>query len=187
MTIRAFISVDLDEPQLISKVRLVKGALSSLGLDMKLVEDENLHITLVFLGDLPDHKVGLVKDSLREVSHNAFKLHLKGVGCFPSCGRPRVIWIGAEEGAVELIELYSKVARALRQSGVSFKEERGYTPHLTVARVRSGRNVAKLARSIEMLSNEDFGWMEVREFRLKKSTLTPKGPIYETISSYKLL
>lgn len=187
IAMRTFVSVDLEDPMVLSRVKRVKDSLESLDVDLKPVEDENLHITLIFIGEISDIQAELVKEALGEVSFPTFTAHLKGVGCFPSCNRPRVIWIGVREGAEKLIELYRRVAGALRRTKVQFEEERDYTPHLTIARVRSGRNVWRLSEAIVGLEDEDFGWIRVAEFRLKKSTLTPRGPIYETISSYKLL
>jgi len=185
--VRAFVSIDVEDPGLVSRVGLLKGAIASTGADVKLVEDENLHLTLAFLGELPESSVALVSEALRGVSHAPFRLHLKGVGCFPSCSRPRVVWVGAAEGGEEVEALHRKVASALRRAGFSLEEEGGFEPHLTVARVRSGRGVERLKKLIEGYADEDFGWLEVREFRLKKSTLTPRGPIYETLASFALV
>jgi len=186
MSIRTFISVDIEDPNVLPKIKLVKNSLSSLGADLKLVEDENLHLTLVFIGEVPESQVTIIKNALKEVKHRPFKIHLYGAGCFPTCNKPRVLWISTKEGSEEMIELYKKIASSLRKERISFEEERNYVPHLTIARVRSNKNIAKVTKLLEALIDEDFGWVEVREFRLKKSTLTPKGPIYETLASFSL-
>lgn len=186
MSIRTFVSVDVEDAQVLSKIKLIKDGLSSLGADVKLVEDENLHLTLVFIGEVPEALVAAIKGALQRVSMRPFRVHLHGAGCFPSCSRPRVVWIGVKEGSDEMVELYKKVSSSLRNEGIGFEYERDYTPHLTIARVRSGRNVSKLVKYVESLTEEDFGWINVRELRLKKSTLTPRGPIYETLASFEL-
>lgn len=186
MSMRTFISIDIEDVNIISKISLIKNTLSSLGLDLKLVEDENLHLTLVFIGEIPETILSPLKESLSTVVHKSFKMHLSGAGCFPSCNKPRVLWIGVSEGSDEIIELHRKITNALKRGGIPFEKEKDFTPHLTIARIKSNRNVNKLSKFMETIINEDFGWIEVREFRLKKSILTPKGPIYETLNSFKL-
>jgi 2'-5' RNA ligase len=186
MSIRTFISVDIEDPNVLSKIKLVKNSLSSLGADLKLVEDENLHLTLVFIGEVPEPQITVIKHALQEVKRKPFRIHLYGAGCFPTCNRPRVLWIGTKEGSEEMTQLYKKITSSLRKEKISFEEEKDYTPHLTIARVRSNKNIGKIAKLLEALIDEDFGWIEVKEFRLKKSTLTPKGPIYETLASFSL-
>lgn len=186
MVVRLFVGVDIRSPSVLSKLRLAKGSLESSGADLKLVEDENLHITLVFIGEVEERVVPLIREALSGVAFGRFSAHLKGVGCFPSCTRPRVIWVGISEGAEKLVELHKLVAGALRRQRIPFESEKGYVPHLTLARVRSGKNLDKLWRILQGLEHEDFGFEEVLDFRLKKSTLTPKGPVYENLHVFPL-
>ncbi|RLG42822.1 MAG: RNA 2',3'-cyclic phosphodiesterase, partial [Thermoproteota archaeon] len=113
------------------------------------------------------------------------RARLFGVGAFPSMSRPRVIWVGVEEGREELVRLMRWVDSRLRRLGFP-REDREPHPHLTIARVKWLRDRESLKRVLSSLLSTDFGEIEVREIRLKKSTLTPKGPIYETLASIPL-
>ncbi|MFX1405246.1 MAG: RNA 2',3'-cyclic phosphodiesterase, partial [Promethearchaeota archaeon] len=98
------------------------------------------------------------------------------VGCFRP-QRPRVIWIGVTTGADQLIEHQKFLGRELRAHGFP-SEKREYSPHLTVLRVRSGLHREELMQMVHKYANKEFGKFLVRAIKLKRSTLTPKGPIY---------
>src|SRR3989338_1382139 len=120
---RAFVAVELGDE--------VRGKLAQLQLDLpdevRRVKPENLHLTLSFLGEIDDEKVGLVKGALDSVSTGAFELECKGVGAFPSADFVRVVWAGALGEGLRL--LHSQVNYALKSVG--FKEER-FSPHITI-------------------------------------------------------
>jgi len=181
---RLFVAVDMSEEirerlnelcQLVGKFRGVKP-----------VEKKNLHITLMFLGEVPDRRVEVVKEKLREVKTAPFKLHLKGVGFFPSAGQVRVIWVGVEEGKEEISKLADLVGNSMKKLG--FKRDKGFVAHATIARIKriAAEDKRRLLQALEPYMNEDFGWMDVKEFKLKKSTLTSSGPIYEDLEIYEL-
>ena len=112
-------------------------------------------------------------------------MEFKGVGTFPNIRNPRVIWVGIEKGASELSEIYGQLEPKLRKIGL-IPDKKGFSPHLTIARVRSGRNRSELVNILGDLKLYDFGVMRADILRLKKSTLTPTGPIYSTIHEIKL-
>ncbi len=174
--VRLFVAIDLSDEVKRSIVKF-RDAVSGSGADVKPVEYENLHITLRFLGEVPQQLVNEVKASLSRLSFSRFKIHVKGVGAFPSATRPRVIWVGVEEGSEELNRLHEVVEGLVGKYGVD--EEERFTPHITVARVR-GR-LGRLSDVLREWEGFDFGWQEVANVKLKKSTLTPKGPIYEDL------
>ncbi len=103
--IRSFVSIDLEDEQILSKVESIMSSLSSLGGDFKPVERENIHLTLKFLGNVSPAKLAEVKSALAEVKFQPFALEIKGAGAFPSLKRMNVIWVGVGEGwsQVELI------------------------------------------------------------------------------------
>lgn len=178
--VRCFIAVDIDRPELRARLREVQEGLASLGCDLKLVEPENIHITLRFLGEVPRGVVEGVAKALSGLRAQPFNLSLRGLGAFPSASRPRVIWVGVAEGAIELSELHHQVEELIRPVG--FRPEReDFIPHVTIARVKSGRGLHRLADFVSRNSNFEVGSMMVEEVKLKRSVLTPGGPIYSDI------
>lgn len=174
---RLFIAVDLSE-ELREKIAPILKTISGLN-GVKAVEKENLHITLKFLGEVNEARVPAISEALKKVAFEPFKIYLKGFGFFPNERYARVAWIGIREGEEELRKLAEGVNSALKKVG--FKPE-SFTAHVTIARVKKpeGRKIVEVLRDLE----DDFGWMDVRDFRLKKSTLTSKGPIYEDLEVY---
>ena len=116
-----------------------------------------------------------IKNALKQVRFPKFKIKFYGLGAFPSEKHIRVVWIGVE--SKELVELAKQVQRLLGN------EER-FVPHLTIARVK--RKPLYLKEKLEKLKNIEIGEQVVDSFALKKSTLTPQGPIYEDLAVFGL-
>lgn len=135
---------------------------------VKFVEKENLHLTLRFLGEVDPNQV--IK-ALEDVEFEPFTVKLEGVGFFPNEKFVRVVWIGVGKGSEEIERLHEEVEKRLG------KDER-FVPHVTVARAKGRVEVLK-----KEFSSDEF---EVGSFSLFKSTLTPKGPIYEVIASFPI-
>ena len=180
--VRCFVAVDVEDPTVASRVAAVQQQLEAAGAKLKLVELENLHLTLRFIGEIPRELVERVAAALRSVEFAPFTVRFVGLGAFPNPRRPRVIWVGVEEGAKELSELSEKVNATLAKLKLP-KPDEEFTPHLTIARVKSG--VGSLPRIIEENKSVEFGSIVVDRIRLKKSTLTSRGPIYETLFEVK--
>ncbi len=178
--LRIFIAVDIEDPLIVGRIERVKDAITSTGVPMKPVETQNLHITLRFIGEVPLSTVEEVKDVLRSLNFKPFRIKLAGLGAFPSPSRPRVVWIGVAEGGEELARLRDEIERGLREIGIQ-PERQKFHPHLTIARVKGTRNIHSLVRIISEYSDYEFGEVMVDRVRLKKSILTRKGPIYETL------
>lgn len=146
------------------------------------------HLTLLFLGEIPSERVGTIGDALAPVGSAVapFDLTLEGVGAFPSPERPRVVWVGATEGAAELGELARRVREALRGEGTSAPEE-GFVPHLTLFRVRSGFD---RRRAEEVLTGKTPPptprRVHVGEFVLKESVLSSRGAVHRTLATFPL-
>ncbi len=177
---RVFVAIDFPDGEVKGRVLELQEALSESGADLKLVEAENLHITLRFLGETEINLVERVRMELSGIRFQPFKVLFEGVGAFPDLKRINVIWIDIVEGNVELADLYGKINQALLRCGFP-PERRGFSPHLTVARVRSKRNMERLSRRIAELNGIEIGGFEVDSFRLKRSTLTQGGPVYSTL------
>lgn len=177
--IRCFIAIDVDDPLIVSKLVEVQRGLQTQGSKLKLVEPENLHLTLFFLGEQPPSIVERVKGVLSELSFSPFTLKLKGIGAFPSIDRPRVIWVGISEGFEHVREIYSHLRPKLLSIPLRLESESRFEPHVTLARVKFSGYA--LRKTLSSLREVEIGFQEVKSIRLKKSTLTPRGPIYETI------
>ncbi len=176
--LRTFIAVELPK-RFIPEIEKIESALDIPGI--KLVEPVQVHITLKFLGDIPEDKVEPIASALSQVNCKPFEARIKGVGIFPKLAYIRVIWLGAE-GNFEA--LHSDVERVL--AAFKFEKDDKFSPHATLARVKQLREKATLLEKIKKLENIDLGTMNVESIALKKSTLTPKGPIYETLREIKL-
>jgi len=176
--LRTFIAVELPE-KFVPEIERIEFMLNTPGI--KLVEPAQVHITLKFLGDIPEDKVEPIASALSQVNCKPFEARVKGVGVFPKPAYIRVIWLGAE-GDFEA--LHGEVERVLAPFG--FEKDDKFSPHATLARVKQLRDKAALLEKIKKLEDIDLDTMNVDSISLKKSTLTPQGPIYETLREIKL-
>jgi 2'-5' RNA ligase len=183
--IRTFIAVDIDEEKLKKEIVDFQRRLLDEGADLKLVTPENIHLTLCFLGEVDEEEVAQkVVESMKQLNFQQFEIQFKGVGAFPSLTHMNVIWIAIRKGAEELEAIAEALKPRLSVIGIH-KDSKGFSAHLTVARVRTGRNKHQITRLLSELSEKDFGSMRTESVRLKKSVLTPKGPVYSTIFEVK--
>lgn len=171
--------MDIEDIKIIEKIKGVQAEFISTGGDIKLVEENNFHFTLAFLGEINEYQKNKICKFLQGLQKENAKITLKGIGAFPSTNNPRVIWIGVSEGR-EILERSAKVVMSfLKENNMSFDEN--FEPHLTIARLRSQKNKGSIVAKIMELSNLEVGETLTSPIRLKKSTLTPSGPIYETL------
>jgi len=182
--IRSFIAVDMDEASVISRLVEAQQALRDLGADVKLVEPENIHATVRFLGEVPAATLELVKEQMNEIKFNPFDAEFVGLGAFPNLRRPNVVWVGMRKGHQEISRIFDQLEPRLRQIGF-VPDSRGFSPHVTIARVKTGRKREELAKLVDEMRDTPFGIIHVEEVRLKRSLLTPKGPVYSTIHAVR--
>jgi 2'-5' RNA ligase len=181
MGVRCFIAVEVEDEGLLDALGALQSRLVATGADLKCVERENIHLTLRFLGDVREGLVEGLKGLVSGLGFSPFRMELVGVGAFPNLRRPRVVWVGIREGVEELRGIFDRLEPEV--VGMGFKPEgRGLSPHITIARVRSGRNRGKLVDEVSSHGDEPLGGFEVRHVRLKKSVLTPRGPVYSTLA-----
>jgi len=184
---RAFISIDIEDEDVIDRILEIQDRLKASGADLKLVEPENVHLTLKFLGNIPESRVPEVVEAMEKAADavEPFTMRLKGLGVFPDIRHIRVVWVGVDEGADETKTMAAVLEDELGRRGFR-RENREFVPHVTVARVRSGRNKAQLVEVIRELSSVEVGDVEVTSIRLKKSILRPEGPEYHTVEEVEL-
>jgi len=178
--VRSFVAVDIDNPGILSAVSAAQRDLRATGADLKLVETQNMHLTIWFLGEIPRQTLESVKEALGGVKFSPFDLKLAGIGYFPGGRSVQVIWAGIEDPADQLNNIYKQLRERLTPLG--FKpDRRGFSPHFTIARVRSGRGRDPLLARIGDMRSAVLGLQHVDTLKLKRSDLTPKGPIYDDL------
>lgn len=182
-SIRSFLAFDIESGIVRNRLAKAQALLVQTGADVKLVETENIHVTMRFLGDINVGMVEKIFDAMKRIQFTPFDVHIKGLGVFPSLNYPRVVWAGITEGADQLRSIFDQLEPQLRGLGFA-PDSKGFSPHLTIARVRSGRNKAQLAEFITKNKDCEFGIIKAECFRLKKSELSPKGPTYSTLKEY---
>jgi RNA 2',3'-cyclic 3'-phosphodiesterase len=183
-TIRTFIAVDVAETVQRRAARLIE-LLSTGGSDVKWVEPSNMHLTLQFLGDVPQADVPAVCQAVEQAvtGFPPFPMRLLGAGAFPHVGRPSTIWIGVNEGASELGALHRAVQRALKPLGFP-PERRAYHSHLTIGRMRRGGGPARheLGQALREQQAFDAGSSMVDQVVVYASYLERAGPTYQAMS-----
>ncbi len=172
-------SVDIKNEEVIQNILKIQTVLEKSGGDLKSIEPKNLHFTLHFFGELSVEESVSISDVLKNIHVSPFKISFKGLGFFPSSHRISVIWVGVDEGRKEFIDLAEQIEPKLEM--LNFKSEKKFTPHLTICRVRSGKNKDELYRSAENFFSMSFGTDTISLIKLKESKLTPKGPFYSDL------
>lgn len=178
-SIRSFIAVDLND-YIRDNISTFQKTLVATNADLKLVESHNTHITLRFLGEVSTKNIDDICNILKNLKFSPFNVSLKGIGVFPNISRINVIWIGLINGLEELVDIFNQLEQGFKRLGLR-SDDRGFSPHITIARVKSGRNKDELSKIVSDAHDLEFGTMEVESVRLKKSVITPRGPIYSTI------
>ena len=184
---RTFIAVDLS-PEIRDAAVALQQVLEKSGALVKWSAPETMHVTLLFLGEVDDRELHAVCRAVREVAaaEPAFPLRVSGVGAFPTPRRPKILWAGITEGAEELRRLYGRLEEKLLDLGCYRKEERGYTPHLTLGRARSEADGFALARQLPKFLNWDGGRTMVDEVLVYASVLEKDGPEYTVLGRGEL-
>lgn len=177
---RTFIAVDFDNPQVVERAREVQQRLAEAGAVAKNVEPQNLHITIWFLGELPKHRLDIILEEARKVFFKPFEVKVKGVGYFPGGSRVNVVWFGVEDPSNGLKNILDQLLERLGSRGFRY-DERGFTPHLTIARVKYVKDKQRVLGLLRELRDIEIGSQSVGSFKVKKSTLTSRGPIYSDL------
>lgn len=179
---RCFVAVAVPE-ELKNKMLKIQDKLEQAGADLKLVEKENLHFTVKFLGEISDKEIEEVKTFLSDLEENSFGISIKGAGVFPNEDYIKTIWLGIEENKEKLLRLIEKINQGLDEIR---EEKRKPEAHLTLARVKSAKNKEKLKMLVKELKDVEIGKMEVGSLKLMASELTPEGPKYRVLAEFKL-
>lgn len=193
---RLFVALDIDDGIRERISRFVEGV-RNFSPDARWVKEESLHITLKFIGEQDEEKVEAIQESLARISARAPEIHFRGYGFFPNPKSARVFWVGMKAGA-ELGALATAIDEKMPALGIS-KEERAFSPHLTLARISGGsgsprwrrgdgpnRTFQRVQEKLWALPEPEFGSMTAREFFLYQSQLSPKGSKYTKLARFPL-
>ncbi len=186
---RVFIAIDIGEDVRATLAALQKDLSGKVDIrkgDVKWVEPDNIHLTLKFLGEIEDKQVPEVCEISKQVAaaHKNFTLDIESVGSFG--GRSaKVVWVGARKGTDELLALQKDLDDQLEQAGYP-KEDREFSAHLTLCRVRDPKAGIKLAEATKAYGDYRVGSISADSLCVYQSQLTPQGPIYTLLGSFKL-
>ena len=186
-SIRAFIAIAV-EPALAAEVKKVQQRLSSPAGVVRWINQEQLHLTLQFLGNVAAGQSDALAAALHRACDQAapFHLALEGAGCFPNTKSPRVVWIGIQGDLEPLRKLQEQIAQETKKFG-DHGGERAFQPHLTIGRVKaSGVEGRKASQAIELVTVPKLGDWIVHHVLLVQSELSPDGARYTTLAAVAL-
>jgi 2'-5' RNA ligase len=193
---RLFVALDIDDSIRERLVRFIEGV-NPFAPEARWVKPESMHVTLKFIGEQPDDAVASIKQALQQISPGTINIHFRAYGFFPNQKSARVFWVGMEAGP-ELPALAAVVDQNLSTLGIP-REDRPFSPHLTLARSAGGSGSPRRHKSdrpnrvFQILQNRlatlpvpEFGTMTSREFFLYQSQLSPKGSKYTKLAKFTL-
>lgn len=181
MAIRSFIALELSEDLREQLTSLLKR-LRQTNAAVKWVEPENLHLTLKFLGEVPEEQIEAIVEALRTVAQRTelFLFTARGVGGFPDLRRPRVLWVGVE-AAQPLMRLQKLVEGAMEQLGFA-PERRAYHPHIALGRVKGMTGIERVRKIFSEYASVSFGSVPAKHLTLFRSDLSREGPTYTPLA-----
>ncbi len=192
--LRTFIAIDVP-PAVLDTITRIQNRFKSLGLHASWVKPGNIHLTLKFLGDTDPDRIPGIQSKLTETlaPFAPFRVSLSSAGVFPNTKSPRVLWVGLkdEEGTLETLQ--TAIEKTLESAGFHM-DKRSFSPHLTLARIKSPKGIKSPKEKKELKDELDAANQEgiaphpfdVGEIKLYESQLTPKGSIYSVLANFKL-
>ncbi len=183
--IRSFLAIELSQA-LKQALEEVRYRLDLPQFDVRWVQPKNMHLTLRFLGEIPEQDLQRASQaaSVAAEKGSPFQIALCGLGAFPSLSSPRVVWMGIEQDK-PLVLLERALSQELESAHFPLPDK-PFRPHLTLGRVKSKRGKRELERLLKRNQNVSAGQMDVEHFSLIKSELRPSGPIYTNLNRFTL-
>jgi 2'-5' RNA ligase len=185
---RCFVAIDIDEAIRRQIGQLQKKLQKSLSVgvsEVKWVDPDLIHLTLKFIGDVPDQEINELCAIVSDVAagHNGFSVDVNGLGYFGS--PPRVVWIGIESSP-ELIDLQKEIDERLSMTGLAPEDNKAFHGHLTLCRSKNYKAGRKLQHLLDDYGPVELGTQAVDAVYVYTSELTKQGPVYTVVSSNKL-
>lgn len=184
---RAFVALELGN-QVTGTLGILIESHKKRGGNIKWIKPSNLHLTLKFLGEVPDQRLPQIQDGMQRAAagKTAFAFHIQGTGTFPPKSRkPKVLWVGVETHPL-LHLLQQSLEDELSKLGFPH-ENRPFSPHLTIGRVKSHADIGPVLSELELHATDDFGIVQADRLVLFKSTLKPTGAEYSPMFEVGLL
>ncbi len=188
--VRSFIAIPVSNAGIEALEQVVKGFDSEIGRHVRWVRSEGIHLTLKFMGDIPASTVERVLEALPPVvaRFSPFEISISGLGVFPNPRRPRVLWAGLDGGLEALSELQQAVDDAVGKLGLP-KEQRAFSPHLTLGRVRRDVAEGQLRKIGEVIATTELpavpSW-SADTVNLMRTELDPAGSRHYLVGSAKI-
>lgn len=184
---RTFLAIEIF-PELRAEIEKLRDRLRRVDAHVKWVESHNTHLTLKFLGEIPEGSLEQAKQIIAAAAASAepFELHIHGAGRFPPySSNVRVLWVGAEDATGTLKRLHHQLDTAFTSLGVE-REDKPFSGHITLGRLKQPRSAKQLIAAIDAAADVDIGMQPVKELVLFKSDLTPGGPVYSPLARIAL-
>ena len=176
---RTFVAAEISSEEVLSSIKKFQ---SEFEISAKPVSLNNIHFTLLFLGEISEQVSAKVKDALNSIQFEEFYVRFQGIGAFPKASSPRVIWVGTDEiGAEHLKKLAFQVENTLSPSG--FHNDKPFQPHVTILRIKN--KIGNISDKLKRYSTTKFGIQKISEIKFKQSVLTPDGPDYSDLQVIK--
>ncbi|HYD39933.1 MAG TPA: RNA 2',3'-cyclic phosphodiesterase [Anaeromyxobacter sp.] len=182
---RLFVALEPPEPvrrRIAAAAAALRRGAGAAASDVRWVAEENLHLTIQFLGAVPEERVAAVETAVTEVAAAArpLSLEVKGAGGFPNARRPRVVWLGLAGDVPALAALAAELGKRLTPLGFA-PEARPFSAHLTLGRAREPRGAPGLGGALAAAAQDGGVAWRAAELVLFESHLSPKGPRYEAV------
>jgi RNA 2',3'-cyclic 3'-phosphodiesterase len=183
---RTFIAIEIPD-EIKKEMAKVQDELKRSGADAGWTRPEGIHLTLKFLGEVPEAKIEEIKKALVQAAETTsrFRLKIAGAGTFPNPKNPRVVWLGVSGDIDKLSALQGSVEKSMMAMGFD-REERAFSPHLTLARIKFLRPQYSWQKAIDSIKDIRLAEFDVDYVNLMKSDIKPSGAVYTEIGRVRL-
>lgn len=181
---RIFIAMDVKDANSISNMLKVQRDILNHAKGARPVSKEQLHFTLLFIGEINNSMLNSIIDRMNSIRFEPIHVEYKGVGAFPSISDARIVWVGVDDNSASRLKgLAGRVEDAMRPLG--FKSDKGFTPHITLLRIKDRVRDQALISTISKYKDTYFGNDLLDEIKVKKSDLLPNGAVYTDLFTLK--
>ena len=183
---RTFIALPLNE-KLRQSLSALQSELKTVSTGIRWVTPQNIHLTLLFLGDISEDMVIPLSKTLDMVGNDnaPYAIDVSGIGFFGKARSPRVIWAGLHGELHHITVMQEQIVAAVQAVGCQY-DKKPFKPHLTIGRVRSASQVKDLVAAIDSKKNIPLGTLDIQCVLLMKSDLTPQGPVHSVLHKSSL-